>query len=248
MAHKPQEHRTAVITGAESGIGRAVAKMLAAEGAGVFSLDRQQGEAQPGVTYVPCDVSSEESVRAAVAVVARAVSTVDILVNNAGVGALGTIEENTLSQWQDVFDVNVFGTVRVTALFLPLLRAGGNSVIVNTCSTTASVGLTNRVLYSTSKGAIRAMTLAMAADMATEGIRVNCVEPGSVDTPWVKRRLEESADPTAVLAELSAFQPMGRLITAEEVALAICYLASPGASSTTGVSLPVDGGLSSIRL
>src|SRR5699024_6668018 len=153
-----------------------------------------------------------------------------------------------LSQWHDVFDVNVFGTARVTGLFLPLLRRGTSSAIVNTCSATASVGLTNRVLYSASKGAIRAMTLAMAADMAREGIRINCVEPGSVDTPWVKLRIEESTDPIGMVTELSAFHPMGNLVTGEEVAFAIYYLLNPDASSTTGFSLPVDAGLSSIRL
>lgn len=241
--------RTAVVTGGESGIGRAVATALAAQGNTVYSLDLAAGEPHDGaIEHIPCDVTDEDSVNRAVATISAASSAIDVLVNNAGVAALGSLEENTLDDWQRVFNVNVFGPVRVTRALLPLLRKGRHPVVVNNCSATASVGLINRTLYSASKGAIRSLTLSLAADLVGEGIRVNSVEPGSVDTPLVHRRLAAAEDPEAVFAELAAFQPIGRLVTAEEVAFAVCYLASEHSASSTGVTLPVDGGLSAIRL
>jgi NAD(P)-dependent dehydrogenase (short-subunit alcohol dehydrogenase family) len=147
-----------------------------------------------------------------------------------------------------VFDVNVVGIVRVTRAALPYLRASANAVVVNTCSIAATVGLPNRALYSASKGAVQSLTLAMAADHVAEGIRVCCVNPGTVDTPWVRRLLAAAADPEAELRALRARQPNGRLVTAEEVAAAIAYLASPLAGAATATVLAVDGGMHGLRL
>ena len=151
-----------------------------------------------------------------------------------------------------VLDVNVLGIVRTTRAALPLLREAarerGQAAVVNTCSVAAIAGLPQRALYSASKGAVYALTLAMAADHVAEGIRVNCVIPGTADTPWVSRLLEAVPDPAAERAALNARQPMGRLVTADEVAAAIAYLASPLASATTGTALAVDGGMQGLRI
>jgi NAD(P)-dependent dehydrogenase (short-subunit alcohol dehydrogenase family) len=171
-----------------------------------------------------------------------------VLVNNAGIGALGTIEDNPDSEWQRVFDVNVLGMVRVARAALPYLRQSEHASIVNTCSIAATAGLPQRALYSATKGAVLSLTLAMAADHIREGIRVNCVNPGTADTPWVARLLDRADDPEGERAALNARQPMGRLVSAEEVAAAIAYLASPEAGATTGTALAVDGGMQGLRL
>ena len=147
-----------------------------------------------------------------------------------------------------MLDVNVVGMVRVTRAALPYLRASSRAAIVNTASIAATAGLPQRALYSASKGAVAALTRAMAADLLPEGIRVNAVNPGTADTPWVARLLESAADPQAERAALEARQPHGRLVSADEVADAIAYLASPAARSVTGVALAVDGGMETLRL
>jgi 2-keto-3-deoxy-L-fuconate dehydrogenase len=169
-------------------------------------------------------------------------------VNNAGIGAQGTVEDNDDDEWLRVLDVNLLGLVRVTRACLPALRQSANASIVNTCSVAASIGLPQRALYSASKGAVASLTLAMAADYLSEGIRVNCVSPGTTDTPWIGRLLDRSADPQEERAALSSRQPHGRLVTGEEVAAAIGYLAGSDSGSTTGTTLVVDGGLTTLRL
>ena len=173
---------------------------------------------------------------------------IDVVVNNAGIGAQGTDETNTLDEWHRVFDVNVFGMVRVMRAALPHLRRSQHAAVVNTCSIAATAGLPERALYSASKGAMLSLTLAMAADHLAEGIRVNCVNPGTTDTPWIGRLLDRASDPSAERAALAARQPTGRLVTADEVAAAVLYLAGPSAGATTGTSLAVDGGMARLRL
>jgi 2-keto-3-deoxy-L-fuconate dehydrogenase len=201
---------------------------------------------------VIADVTDDTAVRAAVAEAGGHLGRLDILVNNAGIGAAGTVEDNDDEEWHRVLDVNVLGIVRTTRAALPLLRAAaaerGRAAIVNTCSVAAIAGLPQRALYSATKGAVYALTLAMAADHVAEGIRVNCVNPGTADTPWVGRLLAAAPDPAAERAALTARQPMGRLVAADEVAAAIAYLASPLAGATTGTALAVDGGMSGLRL
>lgn len=147
-----------------------------------------------------------------------------------------------------MLEVNVLGIVRVSRACLPYLRQSPAAAIVNTCSVAATTGLPNRALYGATKGAVLALTLAMAADHLREGVRVNCVNPGTTDTPWVRRLFSAASDPEAELAALEARQPHGRLVSAEEVAAAIVYLASPLAGSTAGTVLAVDGGMASLRL
>ena len=197
---------------------------------------------------IVCDVTDDASVVTAVEAVAAKHGRIDILINNAGIGAGGGIEANDDAEWHRVFDVNVLGVTRLTRAALPWLKVSPAASIVNTCSVVANTGLVNRALYSASKGAVLSLTRAMAADLVTDGVRVNCVSPGTAATPWVDRLLAEADDPEAARAALTARQPIGRLVTAEEIANAIAYLASPLAASTTGTELPVDGGLHAIRV
>jgi NAD(P)-dependent dehydrogenase (short-subunit alcohol dehydrogenase family) len=236
----------AIVTGGASGIGLATARLLAASGARVAVLDLRP-DVEPPLDGWPADMSNDASVRSAVTNAATTLGGVDVLVNNAGIGASGTVEDNSDEQWHQVWDVNVLGIVRTTRAALPYLRSSPHAAIVNTCSIAATAGLPDRALYSATKGAVLSLTLAMAADHVSEGIRVNCVNPGTVDTPWVSRLLTASADPEAERAALNARQPHGRLVSADEVAGAICYLASPAAASVTGVALPVDGGMAGLR-
>jgi 2-keto-3-deoxy-L-fuconate dehydrogenase len=246
----------AIVTGGASGIGLATALLLAGRGARVAILDRQpacsQEGAPAGLTVLRADVTSDDEVRSAVGAAASALGGIDILVNNAGIGAAGTIEANDDAEWRHVLDVNVLGIARTSRAALPQLRLAaarnGQAAIVNTCSIAATAGLPQRALYSASKGAVYSLTLAMAADHVAEGIRVNCVNPGTVDTPWVSRLLAAADDPEAERAALTARQPMSRLVSAEEVAAGIAYLASPLAGAVTGTSLAIDGGMSGLRL
>ncbi|PZF94089.1 SDR family NAD(P)-dependent oxidoreductase [Micromonospora deserti] len=239
---------SAVVTGGGSGIGLATARLLAERGAAVACLDLDPSGVPAPLHGVGCDITDSDSVPRAVAAAAQRLGGIDVLVNNAGIGAQGTVEANPDDEWHRVFDVNVVGIVRVTRAALPHLRASAHAAVVNTCSIAATAGLPNRALYSATKGAVQALTLAMAADHVAEGIRVNCVNPGTVDTPWVRRLLDAADDTAAELAALRARQPIGRLVSAAEVAAAIAYLASPLAAATTGTVLAVDGGMHGLRL
>src|SRR3954452_15304718 len=224
----------AIVTGGGSGIGEAAAQLLRERGYEVLTLDLAGGD-------IEVDVTDPDAVARAVAEAAERLGGLDTVINNAGIGAQGTVEDNDDDEWRRVFDINVLGMVRVARAALPHLREAGGGSIVNTCSVAATAGLPNRALYSASKGAVMSLTLAMAADHVAEGIRVNCVAPGTADTPWVGRLLDAAPDPAPNRAALTARQPMGRLVSADEVAAAIAYLASPLAGATTGTALAVDG-------
>jgi 2-keto-3-deoxy-L-fuconate dehydrogenase len=238
----------AIVTGGGSGIGLATALLMAQRGANVAVLDLDPAAAEPPLLGFTADVTDDASIGDAVRAAAEALGGIDIVVNNAGIGAAGTVEDNPDAEWHRVLDVNVVGMVRTARAALPFLRQSKHPAIVNTCSIVATAGLPQRALYGASKGAVLSLTLAMAADHVREGIRVNCVNPGTADTPWVQRLLAAAPDPDAERAALQARQPMGRLVTAEEVAAAIAYLASPAAGSVTGTALAVDGGMDGLRL
>ncbi|MFB6872049.1 SDR family NAD(P)-dependent oxidoreductase [Streptomyces sp. NPDC056323] len=243
----------ALVTGGASGIGAAVATMLLTRGARVAVLDRETAGAPEGVLAVKADVTDDDAVREAVDRAAAELGTLHTVVSNAGIGSIGTVEDNADEEWTRVLDINVLGMVRTARHALPHLRRAaadrpGAVSITQTCSIAATAGLPQRALYSASKGAVLSLTLAMAADHVREGIRVNCVNPGTADTPWIGRLLGQADDPAAERAALNARQPLGRLVSADEVAAAIVYLASPAAASVTGTALAVDGGMQGLRL
>jgi len=235
------EGLVAIVTGGASGIGAATVKLLRSRGATVVVFDRTPLD-------VVCDVADDASVRAGIDEVIARHGRIDILINNAGIGATGAVEDNDDAEWLRVYDVNVLGLVRMTRAALPHLRKSPAASIVNTASVLENTGLVQRAVYTASKGAVAALTRSMAADLVKEGVRVNAVSPGTADTPWVGRLLDEADDPEAARAALTARQPIGRLVSADEVAHGIVYLASPLSASTTATVLPIDGGLHSIRV
>jgi NAD(P)-dependent dehydrogenase (short-subunit alcohol dehydrogenase family) len=237
-----------LVTGGASGIGHAVATAALERGGVVAVVDLDTTNAPAGAICCRADLVDDESVADAVGYAADAMGGIDIVVNNAGIGAQGTVETNSLDEWRHVFDVNVLGMVRVMRAALPYLRRSAHASVVNTCSIAATAGLPDRAVYSASKGAVLSLTLAMAADHLREGIRVNCVNPGTADTPWIARLLDRADDPAAERRALEARQPSGRLVTAQEVAAAVLYLAGRDAGATTGTSLAVDGGMAGLRL
>jgi 2-keto-3-deoxy-L-fuconate dehydrogenase len=213
-----------------------------------MTRDLAPAVAPTGSIAIRCDIADTDSVALAVADAIDQLGGLDILVNNAGIGAQGDVTANPEDEWQRVFNINVLGIMRVTRAALPALRESSHAAIVNTSSIAATAGLPQRALYSASKGAVHALTQAMAADHLREGIRVNAVAPGTADTPWVGRLLEGAENSRDERAALEARQPHGRLVSAAEVAGAIAYLASPLNGSTVGVTLHVDGGMDSLRL
>jgi 2-keto-3-deoxy-L-fuconate dehydrogenase len=239
---------TAIITGAGSGIGLAVAKGLTDRGATVFGFDLNEGEMAGAAKFIKCDIGDNNSVLNAFSEFSKKSSQLDILINNAGIGSLTTVEHESDEIWQKVLNVNVVGTARVSRAAIPLLRKSKSPAIVNTASIAATDGIPNRAAYSASKGAILTLTLAMATDHIKDKIRVNAVNPATTDTPWVQRLLNQSDDAAAARDALAARQPMGRLVTPDEIASAIIFLASPLQASITGTTLNVDGGMHSLRI
>lgn len=244
--------RTVVVTGAASGIGEATAAAFAREGASVVVVDRdreraaqvaarltsQGGRALP----VACDVTLAEDCDAAVADAVRWGGKLDVLVNNAGIGHSGGVLDTDECTWDRVMDVNVKGVFLMSRAALPAMQATGSGCIVNTASIAGIRGLPERAVYTASKFAVVGLTKAMALDHVKQGIRVNCVCPGTTETPWIAERLAEAVDPAVTRAALVARQPMGRLGLPVEIAAAILFLASDESSFTTGTALLVDGG------
>jgi NAD(P)-dependent dehydrogenase (short-subunit alcohol dehydrogenase family) len=223
----------AVVTGGGSGIGAAVAHRLADDGFDITVADLEpDGVATDlGATAVRLDVRDE-------AQVARAMDGVDVLVNAAGIGSTTSAPDTPVEVWDDVFAVNARGTFLCCKHAIPAMKAQGGGAIVNVASVAALVGLRNRAAYCASKGAVVALTRALAVDHVGDRIRVNAVCPGTIDTPWVQRLVSAAGES---LDALKARQPMGRLGTPEEVADAVVYLAT--AEFVTGTILTVDGGL-----
>ncbi len=230
--------KRALVTGAGSGIGAAVARRLATGGAAVVLADLALAPAaalagELGAEAIELDVRDE-------AQVAPAMANVDVLVNVAGIGSTTTAPETTLETWEDVFAVNARGTFLCCKHAIPGMAARGGGSIVNVASVAALVGLPRRAAYCASKGAVVSLTRALAVDHVSDGIRVNAVCPGTVDSPWVRRLVEDAGES---IDELRARQPLGRLGTPEEIAAAVAYLASDEAAFVTGTALVIDGGL-----
>ena len=242
------EPPVAFVTGAGSGIGRATARELGRRGYRVAVTDRNAASAADVVAELPDALALELDVRDPSAV-ERAVGRslewaghVDLLVNNAGINSPYTVLETPLELWDDVFAVNVRGMFLCSRAILPGMIERGRGVVVNVASAGSLVAMADRAGYCASKGAVLALTRAMAIDHVHQGIRVSCVCPGSIDTPWVERLLAASEDPDATLRDIVERQPMRRLGSAEEIAKAIAYLASDDAAYVTGSALVIDGG------
>jgi NAD(P)-dependent dehydrogenase (short-subunit alcohol dehydrogenase family) len=229
--------RVVVVTGSSGGIGSAIVERFAAAGATTVGLDLLDG----------FDVADPAACEEAAGRILAEHGKVDVLCNNAGVGAVGDVVATSPAEWHRVFAVNVFGVANMSRAILPAMRSARQGAIVNTCSVVASVGLVERAVYSASKGAVLALTRAMAADEVRHGIRVNCVSPGTVASPWVDRLVAGSPDPAASLEGLRRRQPLGRLVSCDEVAATVEYLADP-ATFTTGADILLDGGITGVRL
>lgn len=222
------EGKRALVTGAGSGIGAAFAHRLAAEGAEVMAADLV-----PGPGLVQLDVRDE-------AQVAETVRDLDVLVNVAGIGSTTNAPDTPVEVWEEVFSVNARGTFLCCKHAIPGMIARGGGSIVNVASVAALVGFKNRAAYCASKGAVVALTRALAVDHVEDGVRVNAVCPGTVDTPWVRRLVEDAGES---FDALRTRQPMGRMGTPEEIAGAVAYLASDEAAFVTGSVFTIDGGL-----
>ena len=235
--------RSVVVTGASSGIGAAMVRQFAAEGARVVAADLNPPPEDHGVLSVQVDVADAQSVRAMIDAAVETFGTVDVLCNNAGTGSTTDVVECSVEEWDQVFAVNARGVFLGTKFVLPTMLAQGRGVIVNTASIAGMVGLRDRAAYCASKGAVIALTRQVAVQYADAGVRCSCICPGTVDSPWVGRLLDAADDPAAARSALVARQPMGRLGTAEEIAAAALYLASDDAAFATGTALVIDGGL-----
>lgn len=235
--------RIVVVTGSSGGIGSAIRERFTALGDTVVGIDLAAELA--GDHRV--DITDAAQCEAVVQRIIDQHGRVDVLCNNAGVSAVGDVVASTPDDWQRVFAVNVFGTANMSRAALPHMRRQQEGAIVNTCSIVATVGLVQRAVYASSKGAVLALTTAMAADEVANGIRVNAVSPGTVESPWVQRLVAATDDPLATYEALRKRQPLGQLVSCESVADAVVYLANP-TTFTTGINLLVDGGISGIRI
>lgn len=233
------------ITGGAAGIGKATAELFLSQGARVAILDLDVSGAPAGCETHQGSVVDDAAVRAAVEAVAAKHGRIDILVNNAGVSFLGTVEDGSLDDWTRVLDINLVSVARVCRAALPHLRKSSHGAIVNIASCLARTGIRQRALYSATKGGVEALSRAMAADLVGEGIRVNCVNPGTVDTAFIQGLAAQSGSD---LGDLAARQVTGHMVTPDEVASAIAYLARPGARSTVGSVLTVEAGFGPLRI
>jgi meso-butanediol dehydrogenase/(S,S)-butanediol dehydrogenase/diacetyl reductase len=241
------EGRIALITGAASGIGRATAELFVKEGASVVVADKNGAEAAARelgarASAVTCDVSKTADVQAMVAATTKRHGRVDILINNAGYGIKGSVVETSEDDWDALMSVNVRGVYLGCKYVIPIMVKQGGGVIVNTASTTSRAGIKDRVAYVTSKGAVAAMTRAMALDHVDQNIRINCVAPGTIDGPYYEKMMTTVPDPVGWKNALKARQPMNRMGTPAEIAKAMLFLASDDSSYCTGSTLFADGG------
>jgi len=243
--------KRAIVTGAGSGIGRAIALRLASEGASVVISDVDEeaagsvtSEIEGGETLVhKTDVTRSGEVEALVKSAVEAWGGLDVMVNNAGIGVAGTTTSTSEEDYERVMDVCLRGTFLGMKYAIPAIRDSGGGSVINMSSVAALVGIPDRAVYSAAKGAILTITRAAAIDHVEEGVRVNCIAPGTVDTPWIGRITAGYEDPEEARANMQARQPHGRFVTPEEIAAMAAYLASDESASVIGACMIVDGGV-----
>lgn len=248
---KPEEKTCAIVTGATSGIGVAIARELAAQGHALLLVGRRQAEGDALAEslsangtlarFLPADLSDRGAPDTIVAAALATFGRVDVLINNAGVLAHGTAEETSDADWDRMMDVNLGAVFRLSRAALPALREQPGGTIVNVASDWALVGAQGAVAYAVSKAAVAQLTRCMALDHAAEGIRINAVCPGDTDTPMLAAGLS-GAERAEKLAAFGAAVPMGRVGTPEDVARVTAFLVSDAAGFMTGTLIPVDGG------
>jgi NAD(P)-dependent dehydrogenase (short-subunit alcohol dehydrogenase family) len=242
-----------IVMGGSTGIGLAAARCLARHGSAVELAANDEPSVTAAVTQLRADgheatgtvldAARPDQIEAFVAAVGDRHGRLSVLVNSAGIQRYGTAETTPVEMWDEVLDVNVRAMFLTVKHAVPLMRRNGGGAIVNVSSAQATASQRNVVAYTASKGAIVAMTRAMAVDYAPEGIRVNSLSPGSVDTPMLRQSAREAGDEDTVIAQWGANHPLGRVGTPQEVADAILFLASPLSGFVTGTELRVDGGL-----
>jgi NAD(P)-dependent dehydrogenase (short-subunit alcohol dehydrogenase family) len=244
------EGKRAIVTGAGSGIGRAIAARFAAEGARVILADidhaaAEKAAAQLGEDALPhhTDVTDASAVSGLVDRALTEWGGLEVMVNNAGIGVAATTPETSEEDWQKVMAVSLTGTFLGMKYAIPAIRESGGGAVINMSSIAALVGIPDRAAYSAAKGGIIALSRAAAIDHVQEGVRVNCIAPGTVDTPWISRITASYPDPEEARAKMEARQPHGRLVSAEEIAAMAAYLASDEAASVVGACMVVDGGM-----
>ena len=242
--------KRAIVTGAGSGIGRAIALRLASEGARVVISDVDEETARNVASEIggealarKTDVTNSDDVGALVATAVDEWDGLDVMVNNAGVGVAGNSTDTTEEDYEVVMDVCLKGTFFGMRHAIPAIRDSGGGSVINMSSVAALVGIPDRAVYSAAKGAILAITRAAAIDHVEEGVRVNGIAPGTVDTPWIGRITSGYDDPEEARANMQARQPHGRFVTPEEIAAMAAYLASDESLSTIGACMIVDGGV-----
>jgi len=248
------QNKIALVTGAGSGIGAAIAETFARAGAFVFVTDRDEKSGNHSAEkikaqknhaeFLALDVTNEANCRQVSETVLSSKGRLDILVNNAGIGHVGTLLQTSGADLDRLYAVNVRGVFNVTRVFLPGMLARKSGNIINLASVGAVVGVRDRVAYCTTKFAVAGLTKSMALDHAKDGIRVNCICPGRVETPFVAARLKEYPDPEKARQEMSATQAVGRMARPEEIAAAALYLASDESAFITGTECLIDGGFS----
>jgi NAD(P)-dependent dehydrogenase (short-subunit alcohol dehydrogenase family) len=244
--------KVSIVTGGGSGIGRATCHVFAREGARLAVADKRKDAAEAvreecaklgaEAVAIEVDVAKAADARRMVEETVRAFGRLDVLINNAGYGIAGSVLDTDEKSWDDLMAVNVRGVFLCTKFAIPAMKANGGGVIVNTASTVASIGIPNRAAYCASKGAVAALTRAVAIDHVGDGIRCNAVAPGTIDTPYFTEILRKSPDGAAIRRALEQRQLLGRLGTPEEVAAAILFLASDESRFATGSILTIDGG------
>lgn len=241
--------KVAIVTGGGSGIGREAARLFAAEGAAVVVADKHEKAARVvaseiggKATALAVDVSKSADVKAMIDQTVRSHGRLDVLINNAGYGITGSVVETSEEDWDALMSVNVKGVFLGCKYAIPVMARQGGGVIVNTASTTSRVGIPNRAAYVTSKGAVAAMTRAMALDHVADKVRINCVAPGTIESPYFAQIIAKADDPKALRQSLEQRQPMGRMGQPSEIAKAMLFLASDDSSFCTGSTLFADGG------
>jgi NAD(P)-dependent dehydrogenase (short-subunit alcohol dehydrogenase family) len=240
--------RVALVTGSSRGIGKAIVQRLVEEGARVIGISRTAAQPCPTQSGEPvlslvADVGDSAEVRDAIETGVERFGRLDIVVNNAAIGLLRTAAETDDQDYDNVFDTNVRSIFHTARHAIPHLRAAGGGSIVNIGSVAAHVGFATDAAYCASKGAVLSLTRQMAMDCAAEGIRVNCIEPGFVETDQLVEYIAGQRDPDTALVEITTLHPIGRIGRPEEIAAAVAFLVSDDASFITGIPLPVDGGL-----